>query len=151
LVGDAFVCHIEFPSGVGARGIGVRGAALLENNTNSYFLDPAKHHPALITNFLSQPDRLFGAKYGENWATRLWMVYAQADKRWGEADTGVISLELLTVLGAGPLALYICAGIARRNPMVGFWMVVLATAELYGGQSPFHLSYSLSLFSFELC
>jgi hypothetical protein len=127
-----------------------RGAALLENNANSP-PDPAKHHPALITNFLSQPDRLFGARYGENWATRLWMVYAQADKRWGEADTGVISLELLTVLGAGPLALYICAGIARRNPMVGFWMVVLATAELYGGQSPLPLFYSFSLFSFELC
>jgi hypothetical protein len=128
-----------------------RFSALAKKDANSHLLDPAKHHPALITNFLSQPDRLFGAKYGENWATRLWMVYAQADKRWGEADTGVISLELLTVLGAGPLALYICAGIARRNPMVGFWMVVLATAELYGGQSPFHLSYSLSLFSFELC
>lgn len=44
-----------------------------------------------------------------------------------------MSLELLTVLGAGPLALWICWGIARGDPMVGVWMVVLATGELYGG------------------
>ncbi|KAH9208352.1 Emopamil-binding protein [Leptodontidium sp. 2 PMI_412] len=100
--------------------------------TSSPF-DPAIHHPALITNFLSQPDKLFGAKYGDNWATKLWMVYAQADSRWAGADLTVISLELLTVLGAGPLALYICWGIVRRDVMTGFWMVVLATGELYGG------------------
>lgn len=62
------------------------------------------------------------------------MVYAQADSRWAGADLTVISLELLTVLGAGPLALYICWGIVRRDVMTGFWMVVLATGELYGGK-----------------
>jgi hypothetical protein len=95
--------------------------------------DPAAHHPALVNNFLGRPDRLFGAAYGDNWATKLWMVYAQADKRWAGADFTVISLELLTVLGAGPLALYICYGISRRDSMVPFWMTVLATGELYGG------------------
>jgi hypothetical protein len=79
---------------------------------------------------------VFGAAYGENWATKLWMVYAQADKRWGGADLTVISLELLTVFGAGPLALYICRGIQKRDFMVSFWMIVLATGELYGGKSP---------------
>lgn len=63
------------------------------------------------------------------------MVYAKADKRWGEADLTVISLELLTVFGAGPLALWICTGIARRDYRVAFWMIVLATGELYGGMS----------------
>lgn len=71
------------------------------------------------------------------------MVYAQADKRWGEADLTVISLELLTVLGAGPLAAWICWGIARRNWSVSFWMVVLATGELYGGTVSFPTSFSL--------
>ncbi|KAL3422690.1 emopamil binding protein [Phlyctema vagabunda] len=96
-------------------------------------LDPANVHPAAISNFLGQPDRLYGAAYGENWATKLWMVYAQADKRWAGADLTVISLELLTVLGAGPLAAWICYGITQRDYRVSFWMIVLATGEIYGG------------------
>lgn len=99
--------------------------------------DPAVHPASLVTNFLNAPDRLYGAAYGENWATKLWMVYAQADKRWAGADLTVVSLELLTVLGAGPLAFYICTGIARKDYTVAFWMIVLATAELYGGLFPF--------------
>jgi hypothetical protein len=95
--------------------------------------NPAIHPASLVTNFLNAPDLLYGAAYGQNWATKLWMVYAQADKRWGGADLTVVSLELLTVFGAGPLALYICAGISRRDYSVTFWMIVLATAELYGG------------------
>ncbi|RDL35409.1 uncharacterized protein BP5553_07340 [Venustampulla echinocandica] len=100
--------------------------------TSSPF-DPAVHHPALVTNFLGRSDRVYGAAYGNNWATKLWMVYAQADSRWASADLTVISLELLTVLGAGPLAAWICYGIAKRDWKVSFWMVVLATGELYGG------------------
>jgi hypothetical protein len=96
--------------------------------------NPAIHHPSTITNFLGKPDRVFGAAHGDNWATKLWMVYAQADKRWGGADLTVISLELLTVFGAGPLALYICRGIQKRDYMISFWMIVLATGELYGGK-----------------
>ena len=61
------------------------------------------------------------------------MVYAQADSRWAEADLTVISLELLTVFGAAPLALWICYGISKRDYRVAFWMIVLATGELYGG------------------
>ncbi|TVY71413.1 Emopamil-binding protein-like [Lachnellula suecica] len=95
--------------------------------------DAGTHHPALITNFLGRSDRVFGAAYGDNWATKLWMVYAQADKRWAGADLTVISLELLTVFGAGPLAAWICYGIAKQDWRVSFWMVVLATGELYGG------------------
>ncbi|CEQ38627.1 SPOSA6832_00094 [Sporobolomyces salmonicolor] len=40
----------------------------------------------------------------------LWQEYALADTRWGVSDPCVVAIELLTVLGAGPL-----------------------TAELYGG------------------
>jgi hypothetical protein len=98
--------------------------------------NPATSHPAYITNFLSHPERLYGAAYGDNWATRLWMVYARADSRWGGADLTVVSLELLTVFGAGPLAAYICYKISKGDEFrVAFWMVVLATGELYGGMS----------------
>ena len=109
--------------------------------------DPAIHSPVTVTNFLGKPDRLYGAAYGDNWATNLWMVYAQADKRWAGADLTVISLELLTVFGAGPLALYICRGIQTKDFMVSFWMIILATAELYGGKSCWWLSTVISVSS----
>lgn len=97
--------------------------------------NPKIHHPALITGFQKRPDRLYGAAYGDNWATKLWMVYAKADARWAGADLTIVSLELLTVLGAGPLALWICFGIKNADWRVNYWMVVLATGELYGGIS----------------
>ncbi|PQE16794.1 emopamil binding protein [Rutstroemia sp. NJR-2017a BBW] len=95
--------------------------------------DPAVSHPVIMSNFLNTSQHVYGAKYADNWASKLWMVYAQADRRWAGADLTVVSLELLTVLGAGPLALWICWGIVRKDWRVNFWMVVLATGELYGG------------------
>ena len=59
--------------------------------------------------------------------------YAAADSRWGTADPTVVSLELLTVLGAGPMAAFIVYQIVRRDPARHYWIVVLSTAELYGG------------------
>lgn len=87
-------------------------------------------------NWLGYTDRLYGANYAEPsnpWGA-LWRVYAQADARWGVADAGVVSLELLTVLIGGPLSLYIAYLLARNKTMsASFWMIVLATGELYGG------------------
>lgn len=34
---------------------------------------------------------------------------------------------------AGPLACYICYGIAKKDPRTNIWMIVIATMELYGG------------------
>jgi hypothetical protein len=45
----------------------------------------------------------------------------------------VVSLEVLTVLGAGPLAALIVYQIVKRDPARHYWIVVLSTAELYGG------------------
>jgi hypothetical protein len=59
--------------------------------------------------------------------------YAAADSRWGTADPTVVSLELLTVLGAGPLAAFIVYQIVKRDPARHYWIIVLNTAELYGG------------------
>ncbi|EXF81873.1 emopamil binding protein [Colletotrichum scovillei] len=95
--------------------------------------DLSGFHPT-PANFLGHSDRIYGAQAGgNNPFAQLWMVYARADKRWAGADLGVISLELLTVFGAGPLAVWICYSIAKRDPKVNIWMIVIATAELYGG------------------
>jgi hypothetical protein len=59
--------------------------------------------------------------------------YAAADFRWGLADPTVVSLEILTVLGAGPLCCYILKQLANDDPARHYWLIVLSTAELYGG------------------
>ena len=99
--------------------------------------------------FLNLPDRVFGAAYGAGPFSKLWQEYAKADKRWGGSDLTVVSLEILTVFIGSPLALW-CAELVRRGEWnlhtkkvggVGagdnrkwFWMILLATGELYGGQ-----------------
>ena len=82
-------------------------------------------------------DRLYGSQYGTSPTAKLWQEYAKADKRWAGADLTVISLELLTVAAAGPLAAYICELIRRRDSggKLWFWASVLATGELYGGKN----------------
>ena len=81
-------------------------------------------------------DRSYGSQYGTSPTAKLWQEYAKADKRWGGADLTVISLELLTVFGAGPLAAYICELVRRRDSGGRLWFCasVLATGELYGGK-----------------
>lgn len=95
--------------------------------------------------FLGIKDYIFGSFYGETPMALLWQEYAKADKRWGGADLGVVSLELLTVFIGGPLAAYVCyllakghgnvvtAGTRGLSGKLSFWMIVLATGELYGG------------------
>lgn len=62
--------------------------------------------------------------------------YSAADFRWGVADPAVVSLEILTVLGAGPLCCYILKQLANDDPARHYWLIVLSTAELYGGFVP---------------
>ncbi|KAK4049687.1 hypothetical protein OIV83_003962 [Microbotryomycetes sp. JL201] len=63
----------------------------------------------------------------------LWREYAIADKRWGLSDPTVVSIELITVFGAGPLCLYVCWLMSKQDRAREYWMVVLCTAEIYGG------------------
>ena len=88
------------------------------------------------TNFLNHPNRAYGAAYGTSPTAKLWQEYGKADRRWMFADLTTISLEILTVFGAGPLAAWICwlIGKGDRSGRVWFLCVVLATAELYGGK-----------------
>ncbi|KAK5730929.1 hypothetical protein LTR15_000867 [Elasticomyces elasticus] len=83
--------------------------------------------------FLGYTDRIYGADYGTSPFSALWREYAKADKRWGGSDLTVISLELLTVFVAGPMAMWICYCLRKQRADTWFWMVVLATGELYGG------------------
>jgi hypothetical protein len=95
--------------------------------------------------WLGQKDKLYGANYGTGVWSRLWQEYAKADHRWGGVDLGVVSLECLTVGLGAPLALWVCWLLRGEEKKVGlkrwFWMVVLATAELYGGESLFLIPY----------
>ncbi|KAN0118584.1 Emopamil-binding protein [Russula decolorans] len=68
---------------------------------------------------------------------QMWREYAAADARWGTADPTVVSLEFLTVFGAGPLAALIVYQIVKRDPARHYWIIVLSTAELYGGWMTF--------------
>ncbi|KAI1096757.1 Emopamil-binding protein [Rostrohypoxylon terebratum] len=100
----------------------------LSSVSNPHALAPTAH------NFLGFTNRAYGPQAGgDNPFAQLWMVYAKADRRWAGADLSVISLELLTVFVAGPLACYICYCIAKKDPRTNIWMIVIATMELYGG------------------
>ena len=95
-------------------------------HTASAYLPPGVH-------FLGYTDRLYGSLYGTNPLSALWREYAKADARWGGSDLTVISLELLTVLIGGPLAAWICYCLSKDRSDAWFWMLILATGELYGG------------------
>jgi len=89
--------------------------------------------------WLGRADKLFGANYGTTPFSRLWQEYAKADRRWGGVDLTVVCLELLTVFVAGPLACWICYLLSKEERKgvlkKWFWMTVLATGEIYGGES----------------
>ncbi|ETS80237.1 hypothetical protein PFICI_07766 [Pestalotiopsis fici W106-1] len=100
----------------------------LSSVKNPLALAPTAH------NFLGYTNRAYGSQAaGDNPFAQLWMVYAKADKRWAGADLSIISLELLTVFLAGPLACLICYGIAKKDPRTNILIIVVATMELYGG------------------
>jgi hypothetical protein len=48
----------------------------------------------------------------------------------------VVSLEILTVLGVGPLCCYILKQLLKDDPARHYWIIVLSTAEVYGGCVP---------------
>lgn len=52
----------------------------------------------------------------------LWQEYALADTRWGTSDPTVVAIELITVLGAGPLAAYCAAKMCGKGETWRFWV-----------------------------
>ena len=99
-------------------------------NSVSAYLPPNVH-------FLGHANRLYGAEYGTNPLAALWREYAKADARWGGSELTVISLEMLTVFVAGPMAVWICYCIRSQRRDTWFWMTILATGEIYGGVMTF--------------
>jgi hypothetical protein len=121
------------------------------------FSAASRKHP-LITFFtppdvywLGRDDLLYGANYGTTPFSRLWQEYAKADKRWGGVDLTVVCLEVLTVFVAGPLACWICYQLSKDERKGAlkkfFWMTILATAEIYGGESRLSLCLFAALVS----
>ncbi|RAH59961.1 EBP domain protein [Aspergillus piperis CBS 112811] len=94
--------------------------------------------------FLGDKDHVYGATYSNSPTAKLWHEYALADHRWGGADPTIISIELITVIFGGITAslisywVYQAAGRQSREKeaikaKMWFMMIVLATAEIYGG------------------
>ncbi|PHH55864.1 Emopamil-binding protein-like [Ceratocystis fimbriata CBS 114723] len=89
-------------------------------------------------NYLGTTGRIYGAQAGGNDPfALLWMVYSRADRRWAGADLGVVSLELLTVGFDTLMGILVCVALVRGDHKANVWMVILATAELYGGWMTF--------------
>jgi len=92
-----------------------------------------------MIHFTLEGSFLYHSTFGRTVATstsvlaEAWKEYARADYRWALADETVVSLELLTVFGAGPLCCLILWQLLRGDPARHYWIVVLSTAELYGG------------------
>lgn len=96
---------------------------------------PPSPHPHHY--FLSQPTRLYGTAYSTSISSYPWTEYAKADRRYAGIDITTLSLEIITVCVAGPLALWVAWCLRRDGGGVSartwFWAVVLAMGELYGG------------------
>ncbi|KAI5792624.1 Emopamil-binding protein [Pyronema domesticum] len=79
----------------------------------------------------------YGVKYSSAPLAKLWQEYARADLRWGNSDVTTLCIELITVVLAGPLALWVAEMIRKGEGRRWFWMAILATAEIYGGWMTF--------------
>lgn len=124
--GFLYNCFYSYVDTGVTKGLGHQGSGLSE------FLPPNIF-------FLGRTDRLYGSFYGTSPLAALWRVYARADKRWGGSDLTVISLELLTVFVMAPLCVWVCYCLTSYKPGTRggsewFWMMVIATGELYGGK-----------------
>ena len=52
----------------------------------------------------------------------LWQEYARADTRWGTSDPTVVSIEIITVLMAGPLCVVLMDMMRKQNEAWRYWM-----------------------------
>ncbi|XP_070539028.1 emopamil-binding protein-like [Ptychodera flava] len=63
----------------------------------------------------------------------LWKEYGKADSRWLHSDPTIVSLEILTVGMAGPLAVLLVYAIIKNKFYRHFVQITLCVCELYGG------------------
>uniref|UniRef100_UPI00398E5E5D emopamil-binding protein-like n=1 Tax=Pristiophorus japonicus TaxID=55135 RepID=UPI00398E5E5D len=67
----------------------------------------------------------------------LWQEYGKADARWLYSDPTIVSLEILTVLVDGFLALVLIYAIVKDKYYRHFVQITLCVCELYGGWMTF--------------
>ncbi|KAL9963439.1 hypothetical protein ACROYT_G026950 [Oculina patagonica] len=65
----------------------------------------------------------------------VWKEYGKADSRWLYSDPTVVSLEILTVVLTGPLALLLVYAISYNKHYRHFLQITLCVCELYGGMA----------------
>ncbi|XP_063813120.1 emopamil-binding protein-like isoform X2 [Pseudophryne corroboree] len=67
----------------------------------------------------------------------LWKEYGKADERWLHSDPTIVSLEILTVVVDGLLALVLIYAIVKDKYYRHFIQITLCVCELYGGWMTF--------------
>ncbi|XP_036603782.1 emopamil-binding protein-like [Trichosurus vulpecula] len=67
----------------------------------------------------------------------LWKEYGKADARWLHSDPTIVSLEMLTVVLDGLLALLLIYAILKEKYYRHFIQITLCVCELYGGWMTF--------------
>ncbi|XP_040196217.1 emopamil-binding protein-like [Rana temporaria] len=67
----------------------------------------------------------------------LWKEYGKADERWLHSDPTVVSLEILTVVVDGLLAVALIYAIVKDKYYRHFLQITLCVCELYGGWMTF--------------
>jgi len=68
---------------------------------------------------------------------QIGIEYGKADLRWLHSDSCIVSVELITVLMAGPLCFLILFKMIKNKSDRHFWQIVLCVAEIYGGWMTF--------------
>ncbi|XP_069828221.1 emopamil-binding protein-like [Dendropsophus ebraccatus] len=67
----------------------------------------------------------------------LWKEYGKADERWLHSDPTIVSLEILTVVVDGLLAVVLAYAIIKDKYYRHFIQITLCVCELYGGWMTF--------------
>ncbi|MBN3316016.1 EBPL protein, partial [Atractosteus spatula] len=73
----------------------------------------------------------------DNVFAELWKEYGKADERWLHSDPTIVSLELLTVVLDGFLAVLLIYAIVKDKHYRHFIQITLCVCELYGGWMTF--------------
>ncbi|XP_028646313.1 emopamil-binding protein-like [Erpetoichthys calabaricus] len=73
----------------------------------------------------------------DNLLAELWKEYGKADKRWLYSDPTIVSIELLTVIFVGLLAVILIYSIIKDTFYRHFLQIALCVCELYGGWMTF--------------
>ena len=106
----------------------------------AWFVLDAFTHVSMELSYVCLTHFYGGASHAPAWLSPvsfIWREYGLAYKRWTEFDPTVLSLELLTVFVAGPLAAACAYGVMRRASWRHLAVVVLCVMELYGGVMTF--------------